>query len=113
MRRSLHVTLSAVAIAATLCGCAPVAPRIDLLGTPASSNAAVQRTIVITPDTQSVNVTSGETIRFIVGERSFAWNFQTGTTVSTFDLNQVAPPRMLARRIVVYVAINPLYISNS
>lgn len=99
-----------------LSGCAAaddaLVRRVDLLGTPASAQAG-QRTIAITADTVSVDVTGGETVRFIVGARSFAWSFQVSPTVTMFDLNQVAPPGLLPRRIAVYVAPNPLYISNS
>lgn len=109
--------VSAAVAAAILAGCATsndsaFTRRADLIGTPASDQSA-QRTITLSPDTVSINVTSGETVRFIVGERSFAWNFQVSPTVSMFELNQVAPPGLLPRRIAVYVAINPLYISNS
>lgn len=109
-------TAAVCMLAAVLAGCAtdpaPPVVRRDLLGTGGVEKAA-ERTIVILPETRWVNVTSGETIRFVVGDRSFTWNFQTGATVTAFDLNQVAPAGMLTRRIVVYVAINPLYISNS
>jgi hypothetical protein len=115
--RYCHPFLSAVLAAATLSGCATshdgaVVRRIDLLGSPVSGQSG-QRTIAIAPDTVSVDVTSGETVRFIVGARSFAWSFQVSPTVTMFDLNQVAPPGLLPRRIAVYVAPNPLYISNS
>jgi len=33
--------------------------------------------------------------------------------VTKFDLNQIAPPGMLTRPVAVYVAPNPLYLSNS
>ena len=106
-----------LAVAVILSGCAAsdaghLARRIDLLGTPATDQAG-QRTIVITPETVSVDVTSGETVRFVVGARSFAWSFQVSPTVTMFTLNQIAPPGLLARPIAVYVAANPLYISNS
>ena len=110
-----------LAAAAILSGCAASSDgaftrRIDLLGMPVADAAAASpatRTITITPATRWVNVTSGETVRFVAGTRSFAWNFQIGPTVSMFELNQVAPPGMFTQRIAVYVATNPLYISNS
>jgi hypothetical protein len=109
--------LAAVAAVAALSGCVggttyPVSPRIDLLGMPVVDQAEVQpveRTIPITPATRWVNVTSGETVHFIAGDQAFAWNFQVSPNVATFDLNQVAPPGVLARRIPVYVTPNPLY----
>lgn len=104
-----------------LSGCATrgdnqLAHRPDLLGMPASDTPAKvpgQRTVTITAATRWLNVTSGETVRFIAGTRSFTWNFQLGATVDKFDLNLVAPPGFLTRALTVYVAPNPLYISNS
>ncbi len=106
-------------------GCAgaihyPVSPRIDLLGMPvidqaavvsgASTNAsATMRTIALTPGMPSIDVTSGETVRFVSGERAFAWQFQVSPNVATFALNQIAPPGWLSHTIPVYVAPNPLY----
>jgi hypothetical protein len=113
--RRLCAVLSLALLATMSGGCAtdPYPGRIDLLGAPAGDASSVQRTVTITPDTRWVNVTGGETVRFVAGTRSFAWSFQSGPTVSKFDLNLVAPPGMLGRPILVYVAINPLYISNS
>lgn len=86
-------------------------PRIDLLGDPALPSAAA-RTIVITPDTKWVNVTGGEIVKFIVGDKTFAWNFDVGVTISSFDLNQVAPPGALNHAVVAYVAPDPLYLGD-
>lgn len=106
--------LSAMAAAAALSGCAggstyPVSPRIDLLGMPVIDESAALSTVTITPDTRWINITSGDTVRFIAGDQAFTWNFQVSPNVATFDLNQVAPPGVLARRIPVYVTPNPLY----
>jgi hypothetical protein len=114
----LHAALPAAFLTLALTGCAtpgsdPLAGRTALIGAPAADQPAVQRTVTITPDTQFVNVTSGETVRFVLGTRSFAWSFQSGPTVSKFDLNLIAPPGMLAHPVTVYVAANPTYISNS
>ncbi|WP_211444408.1 CzcE family metal-binding protein [Collimonas humicola] len=94
--------------AATLCAGCSLPPRIDLLGDPAVVTAAT-RTIVITPDTSYVNVTGGEIIKFVVGDKSFAWNFDGADYLEKFDLNQTAPPGMLDHRVIAYVAANPLY----
>ncbi|MFZ6773592.1 CzcE family metal-binding protein [Undibacterium sp. SXout7W] len=79
---------------------------LSLLGDSAPVTAAT-RTIVLTPSTTFVNVTGGETIKFIVGEKSFAWNFDG--PVSSFDLKRVAPANMLEQTLKVYVAPNPTY----
>lgn len=113
VRRFYSVLLVAV-VGTVLGGCAsdPYAGRTDLLGTPATA-ASAQRLVTITPATRWVNVTSGETVRFVAGTRSFAWSFQSGPTVSKFDLNLIAPPGMLTHPVTVYVAADPTYISNS
>jgi hypothetical protein len=111
------VVLPAVTGLAILSGCVasgsgPQALRKDLLGAPGAYAPGLS-TVTITPATRWVNVTGGETVRFVSGARSFTWNFQVGVTVTRFDLNQVAPPGMLERPVMVYVAPNPLYLSNS
>lgn len=118
--RRFNLYFLAAATAAILSGCAvgpgPFDNPTSLIGVPVGELAALsqtQRTITITPDTRFVNVTSGETVRFVAGTQSFAWSFQTSTTITTFDLNRIAPPGLLNRPIPVYVARNPLYISNS
>lgn len=83
-------------------------PRIDLLGDPIPVSAAT-RTIVITPATKYVNVTGGETVRFIAGDKSFAWNFDGSIMVSSFKLNRTAPESMLDHTVIAYIAPNPLY----
>jgi len=114
--RGLTSFLPAVLATAILPGCAgnhtPVVPRIDLLGMPVvdrSPTLSHQRTVTITPETHSINVEGGDTVRFIVGARSFAWEFEVSPNVAMFDLNQVAPPGVLTHRVAVYVARNPLY----
>ena len=79
---------------------------ITLLGDPASP-ASASRTIAIYPDTRYVNVTGGEVVKFTVGDKSFAWNFNGRPT--SFDLNAVAPPGVMDHRVKAYIAPNPLY----
>jgi hypothetical protein len=102
-----------IALAGVLSGCAgpggPTAPRIDLLGMPVIDDSAALSTVIITPDTRWVNITSGDTVRFVSGGQAFAWTFDVSPNIATFDLNQVAPPGSLTRRIPVYVTPNPLY----
>ncbi|GAC1327871.1 MAG: hypothetical protein NVSMB28_24670 [Collimonas sp.] len=95
-------------VATTLCAACSLPPRIDLLGDPAVVTAAT-RTIVIAPDTSYVNVTGGEIIKFVVGDKAFAWNFDGADYIDKFDLNQTAPPGILDHRVTAYVAANPLY----
>lgn len=81
---------------------------VHLFGDPATDDYAT-RTIVITPDTCYINAEGGEVIRFVVGDRSFAWTFNVARTVKAFDLNDVAPPGLLQRRVRAYVSDDPKY----
>ncbi|WP_081991990.1 CzcE family metal-binding protein [Collimonas arenae] len=94
-----------------LCAACSSTPRLDLLGDPAPVTAAT-RTIVITPDTAYVNVTGGEIIKFVVGDKAFAWNFDGEEFLERFYLNQTAPAGMLDHKVVAYVAPNPLYLGG-
>ena len=107
----LFPTVFALMLSAACTSITTSTPRIDLLGDPASPSAAA-RTIVITPDTKYVNVTGGETVRFVVGDKTFAWTFNVARTIMSFDLNQIAPPGVLDHKVTVYVAPNPLYIDG-
>lgn len=85
----------------------------DLRGKAVSDSTPVDQVIVITDATRHLNVTGGSTVRFVVGERSFSWNFQNGSAhVVPFDLQQIAPSGLLTHRVVVYVSDNPLYQNN-
>jgi hypothetical protein len=81
---------------------------LKLLGDPAPPTAA-QRAITITPGTRYVNVEGGEIVRFDVGGKTFAWNFDTAGTVQAFDLRRVAPPGTLDHKVIAYISPNPLY----
>lgn len=95
-------------LAATLCGACSMPLRPDLLGDPAPLTAAT-RTILIASDTAYVNVTGGEVVKFVVGDKSFAWNFDAEQYLGHFDLSQVAPPGVLDHSVSAYVSPNPLY----
>jgi hypothetical protein len=107
-RRLSFRPIVALALLTAGVSCSAVTPRLDLLGQPAPASAATH-TIAITPATRWVNVTSGDTVNFVVDGKSFAWNFMVAQTVATFDLNQVAPPGLLGREVRVYVAPDPRY----
>jgi hypothetical protein len=105
------IVLSLVLAAAVLTACATRTSYVDLYGQPAPVSAA-ERAIVITPDTRYVNVTGGETIGFVVGDKSFAWNFFVARTVNDFRLNDVAPPGVLDHPVQAYVAPDPRYLNG-
>jgi hypothetical protein len=85
-----------------------VNPRADLLGSPVPAYAAT-RVVNLTPDTHSINVVAGDTIRFVNGSGEFGWSFDVSPIVQTFDLNQVAPSGAVGHPLRVYVAPSPLY----
>ena len=103
---------SATAVALILSGLSVSAfaasPPLALLGDAAPA-AMSSRTIVIQPDTKYVNVTGGDTVKFSAGDKSFAWSFDVPRTVTSFDLNQVAPQGVLDHPVRVYVETNPRY----
>ena len=78
-------------------------PDLAALG---SSTTSASRTIKIDRSTDSVNVTAGDTVNFVVEEKNFFWNFDVASNVYMFDLNKVAPQNMLIQRINVYIAPN-------
>lgn len=79
-------------------------------GNAVSNQATADRVIVVTEATRHVNVTGGQTVRFVVGGQSFTWSFQNGTAnVIPFDLQQIAPQGVLNHAVTTYVADNPLY----
>jgi hypothetical protein len=83
---------------------------LSFLGTAVPGQSPADEVIVISDTTRYVNVTGGETVRFVVGEHSFTWSFQTGgTRIAPFDLGRIAPKGFLNHRVVAYVAEDPLY----
>lgn len=109
--KARSITLPLLAMALSACAPMDYSTRIDLLGDPAPLSAAT-RTIVISPATNAVNVTGGEIVRFVVGDKSFAWNFDGATSAMAFALNLTAPAGVLDHEVFAYVAPNPLDIGN-
>ena len=100
--------LIATTLAAGTAGAAPQ-PRA-FRGSAAPAQAAADRVIVITDATRYVNVTGGQTVRFVVGDRTFTWCYQNGSAhVIAFDLQSIAPQGLLHHAVTTYVADNPLY----
>ncbi|MDP3843637.1 MAG: CzcE family metal-binding protein [Oxalobacteraceae bacterium] len=79
-----------------------------LLGSPAPATVSA-RTIVIDADTKYVNVVGGDTVKFNAGDKSFAWSFDVPLTITSLDLNRVAPAGVLDHPVKVYVQQNPRY----
>jgi hypothetical protein len=99
-----------MATASTAASACTVEQALSFLGTDAPESNPADEIIVISDTTRYVNVTGGETVRFVAGEHSFTWSFQTGgTRVAPFDLERIAPKGFLNHRVVTYVAEDPLY----
>ena len=93
------------------CAYQPAERPISFLGDPAPVNMATA-TIVIHPNTKWVNVTGGDTVKFVTGDKAFAWAFNVATSVRSFDLSRVAPPGMLDHSVIAYVSPDPKYIGG-
>ncbi|MQR02128.1 CzcE family metal-binding protein [Glaciimonas soli] len=103
MKSFLSTVISVTLVAVSLSSIA-AQPRLDLLGEAVSAPSSA-RTITINPDTKYVNVVGGETIKFVVGDKTFGWAFNG--PVRSFDLARVAPAGVLNRHVMAYIATNP------
>jgi hypothetical protein len=91
------IRLSAFAAATMLCAGAQAYPT-TVLGD-AAPDTTPARTVVITPETRSVDVAFGETVVFSVNGTRSAWQFYT--PARSFDLNHVVAA--LPQTVRVYV----------
>lgn len=102
---SLAVVTALGAASAALANHPPAAPR---LGTPIHG-AAADRTVVIEPGAKWVNVNRNETVKFVLGNQSFTWRFDT-LTQSVIELEKIAPAGLLGgSAIKVYVGPDPMH----
>ncbi len=110
MKHLAYASLAALLFsgaAATLCQAAE--PDVKLLGDPVPATAT-ERTIVIQPGTTHVNVTDGDVVKFVIGNQTFAWDFDTGGKHMVFDLERIAPAGTLDHKVLVYVSRDPTYL---
>jgi len=101
--KKLSIVLAVAGMLASAAASAVV--PTSLLGDPATPEQG-QRTIVITPTTEYVNVTEGDVVTFVANGVVFAWNFDGPPEVSSFELNRVAPAGALDHTVTAYVARN-------
>lgn len=94
----ITLPLAAMALVSTL---AAHAATDSLLGDVVSAEAAT-RTVVVTPETHYVNVTKGETVKFVDNGQSFAIRFDG--VRPAFSLNELAPAGGLDHPVTAYVA---------
>ena len=81
------------------------------LGDPVPASSAT-RAVTITPNTGYVRVADNETVKFVVGDKSFAWTFNGAPDGYAFDLERVAPTGLITHKVVVRVAANPLWVGG-
>ena len=114
--KTLHRHLfSSLALAGAFAIAAPAfanhPPASPDLGSPVH-DAGADRTVTLDAGTRWVNVTGGETVKFVAGGKSFIWSFDTYGTAPVFDLGRIAPAGVLSGRSVeVYVAPDPVYLN--
>jgi hypothetical protein len=104
----LSATIFSVAL---LSACASQMAVISMFGDPIPPEGATQ-TVVITPETQYVNVVEGQAVKFVVNDKTFAWDFNGPSAGYAFDLAQVAPPGLLDHKVEAYVRPNPDYLGG-
>jgi len=98
------LSLCAAAAIGLAAVCGPAAAASVYLPSVLAGDSVADRTIVIAPGTASVNVTYGETVRFVApGGRDFV--LRIDSVGESFSLNAVAPAGALERPVTAYVAI--------
>jgi hypothetical protein len=109
MKRLAIVGVAALLVSGAAASLSQAAePATKLLGDP-TPVAAGERVIVIQPGTKFVNVTGGEAVKFVVGDQTFAWDFDTAAQSVSFDLSRIAPAGVVDHPVRVYLARNPDY----
>ncbi|HJV84614.1 MAG TPA: CzcE family metal-binding protein [Noviherbaspirillum sp.] len=106
-----RILIGLLAVLLSACAYREVGHPVSLLGDPAPV-AAATRTVIIQPDTTWTHVTGGDTVKFVVGDKSFAWVFNVGASVDSFDLRRVAPPGVLDHQVIVGIAPDPRYLGG-
>jgi hypothetical protein len=105
--RTLGILAAAALLLAGCAGMRDTGPRTDLWGSPATA-AAATKTIVVTPDTQYVNLIGGEIVCFVVGDKSFTWSFDGAYFPAAVDISKVSNG-LLQHPLIAYVESNPMY----
>jgi hypothetical protein len=101
--KTLRTLGSPIALAAALALAAPL-----FIGS-ATASDNTGRTIVVDSSTRWVNVTGGETVRFIANGKTFDYRFNSPTHSNVYDLRKIAPAGALDRSVKVYVSPDPAF----
>jgi hypothetical protein len=88
-------------LALLLSSCAVQVP-LDRLGSPAPASAATVE-MAIGPDTKYVNVLRDDIVTFLVGDKTFTWNFND-PTYWPVELHRVAPAGLFDHPVIAYVS---------
>lgn len=105
----IHATAAALVIGASSVA-ANAATSPALIGEMASPSYA-NRTLFIDSGTRSVNVTQGETVKFVLNDgRTFAIDFDG--VAEPVNLQRLVPAGMLDHRVNAYIAESPLNLPN-
>lgn len=70
----------------------------------AAATSRADRVIEVHAGMGHVNVTSGETVLFKVGNRAFAWTFEPTLAHPSFDISEIAPHGVAVRGVRIYCA---------
>jgi hypothetical protein len=100
--KNLRILGTPIALAAALALAAPL-----FVGNAVASDRNVDRTVSIDSSTRWVNVTGGETIRFIANGKSFDHRFSSPAHSHVYDLGRIAPAGALDHSLKVYVSPDP------
>lgn len=94
-----------------LASCATRTNYLDLYGQEIPASAHTSKVVSIGPGTRHVNVQGGDSVRFIVGDKVFAWHFNVARTINSFDLREVAPTGVLNHAVIAHVSPDPKYLT--
>ena len=97
-------------LASLLTSCMTRTSYQSLYGQALAASAVTNHVVAIRSDTRYINVQGGDSVRFIVGDKAFAWQFNVARTINSFDLREVAPPGMLDHAVIAYVSPDPKYL---
>jgi uncharacterized membrane protein len=105
--QAMKTTATLVATLMLAAAAAQADERLSLYGMPAPDAGA--QTVVLKDGTRYVNVNDGETVRFVHGDKSFSWTFNTPERGAVVALDALAPREFDVHGVTVYVAPDPQY----
>ena len=113
MSRKTISILAAAALATALSGAAYSQERFGkdtLLGESIPADGQVDKVVKVDANTRWVNVVQNESVKFIVGSKTFAWHFDSPR--ASVNLKDIAPAGAVDRNLIVYVTPDSTYSSS-